>query len=67
MKTYFKYEGLIKSKEAVEAIAAPVALGPFCGFGSVKYLVIDYQFKLKQKMVRYLKMTWQIGLLPDTW
>ena len=36
MKTYFKYEGLIKSKEAAEAIAAPVALGPFCGFGSVK-------------------------------
>ena len=27
MKTYFKYEGLIKSKEAAEAIAAPVALG----------------------------------------
>ena len=36
MKTYFKYEGLIKSKEAAEAIAAPVALGPFCGFGSVR-------------------------------
>ena len=27
---------MIKSKEAAEAIAAPVALGPFCGFGSVK-------------------------------
>lgn len=36
MKTYFKYEGLIKSKEAAEAIAAPIALGPFCGFGSAK-------------------------------
>lgn len=34
MKTYFKYEGIIKSKEAAEAIAAPSALGPFCGFGS---------------------------------
>lgn len=34
MKTYFKYEGIIKSKEAAEAIAAPNGLGPFCGFGS---------------------------------
>ena len=34
MKTYFKYEGIIKSKEAAEAIAAPSGLGPFCGFGS---------------------------------
>ena len=42
MKTYFKYEGLIKSKEAAEAIAAPVALGPFCGFGSVKVKLATY-------------------------
>lgn len=34
MKTYFRYEGIIKSKEAAEAIAAPIGLGPFCGFGS---------------------------------
>lgn len=34
MKTYFDYEGIIKSKDAAEAIAAPVGIGPFCGFGS---------------------------------
>lgn len=34
MKTYFDYEGIIKSKDAAEAIAAPVGMGPFCGFGS---------------------------------
>lgn len=34
MKTYFDYESVIKSKDAVEAIAAPIGVGPFCGFGS---------------------------------
>lgn len=34
MKTYFDYEGIIKSKDAAEAIAAPIGIGPFCGFGS---------------------------------
>lgn len=34
MKTYFDYEGVIKSKDAAEAIAAPAGIGPFCGFGS---------------------------------
>lgn len=34
MKTYFDYESIIKSKDAAEAIAAPVGIGPFCGFGS---------------------------------
>lgn len=34
MKTYFDYEGIIKSKDAAEAIAAPIGMGPFCGFGS---------------------------------
>lgn len=34
MKTYFDYEGIIKSKDTAEAIAAPVGIGPFCGFGS---------------------------------
>lgn len=34
MKTYFDYESIIKSKDAAEAIASPVGLGPFCGFGS---------------------------------
>lgn len=34
MKTYFDYESVIKSKDAVEAIAAPMGVGPFCGFGS---------------------------------
>lgn len=34
MKTYFDYEGIIKSKDAAEAIAAPMGIGPFCGFGS---------------------------------
>lgn len=34
MKTYFDYESIIKSKDAAEAIAAPIGIGPFCGFGS---------------------------------
>lgn len=34
MKTYFNYESIIKSKDAAEAIASPIGLGPFCGFGS---------------------------------
>lgn len=34
MKTYFNYEGQISSKEAAEAIAFPIGLGPFMGFGS---------------------------------
>ncbi len=34
MKNYFNYEAQIKSKEASEAIASPVGIGPFCGFGS---------------------------------
>lgn len=34
MKTYFDYESIIKSKDAAEAIAAPLGIGPFCGFGS---------------------------------
>ena len=34
MKTYFDYEGIIKSKDAAEAIAAPIGKGPLCGFGS---------------------------------
>lgn len=34
MKTYFNYESSIKSKDAAEAIASPIGLGPFCGFGS---------------------------------
>lgn len=34
MKTYFDYEGIIKSKDVAEAIAAPIGIGPFCGFGS---------------------------------
>lgn len=29
MKTYFDYEGIIKSKDAAEAIAAPVGIGHF--------------------------------------
>lgn len=34
MKTYFNYEGQIKSKEVAEAIAFPIGMGPFMGFGS---------------------------------
>lgn len=34
MKTYFNYEAQIKSRDAAEAIASPIGLGPFCGFGS---------------------------------
>lgn len=36
MKTYFNYEGQIKSKEVSEAIAFPIGMGPFMGFGSAK-------------------------------
>lgn len=36
MKTYFTYEGQIGSKEVAEAIAFPVGLGPFMGFGSAQ-------------------------------
>lgn len=32
MKTYFNYESIIKSKDAGEAIAAPLGVGAFCGF-----------------------------------
>lgn len=38
MKTYFDYESIIKSKDAAEAIAAPLGIGPFCGFGSAVIL-----------------------------
>lgn len=34
MKTYFNYEGQINSKEVAEAIAFPIGIGPFMGFGS---------------------------------
>lgn len=34
MKTYFNYEGQIGSKEVAEAIAFPIGIGPFMGFGS---------------------------------
>lgn len=34
MKTYFNYEGQINSREVAEAIAFPVGIGPFLGFGS---------------------------------
>lgn len=37
MKTYFNYEAEIKSKDTAEAIASPIGLGPFCGFGSATY------------------------------
>lgn len=36
MKTYFNYEGQINSKDVAEAIAFPIGLGPFMGFGSSK-------------------------------
>lgn len=36
MKTYFNYEGQINSKEAAEAIAFPIGIGPFMGFGSAE-------------------------------
>ena len=46
MKTYSKYEGLIKSKEAAEAIAAPVAL---C-------LLYDgfFSFAVVRQIIRYI-------------
>ena len=34
MKTYFNYEGTIRSKEVAEAIGFPSGMGPFMGFGS---------------------------------
>lgn len=34
MKTYFNYEGQINSREVAEAIAFPIGIGPFLGFGS---------------------------------
>lgn len=37
MKTYFNYESIIRSGEAAEAIASPIGIGPFCGFGSATY------------------------------
>ena len=37
MKTYFNYESTIRSGEAAEAIASPIGIGPFCGFGSAEY------------------------------
>lgn len=36
MKTYFNYEGQINSKDVAEAIAFPIGIGPFMGFGSSK-------------------------------
>lgn len=33
MKTYFNYESLVSSRGAAEAIASPIGIGPFCGFG----------------------------------
>lgn len=56
MKTYFKYEGIIKSKEAAEAIAAPSGLGPFCGFGSATIMVINWLFLLREFPVVNLLM-----------
>lgn len=38
MKTYFNYEGQINSKEVAEAIAFPIGIGPFMGFGSGKIM-----------------------------
>ena len=78
MKTYFKYEGIIKSKEAAEAIAAPSGLGPFCGFGSAsisgnKLLVSPqgvsgskYANIIKDRiMARYMAKASEDGELPD--
>lgn len=78
MKTYFKYEGIIKSKEAAEAIAAPSGLGPFCGFGSATInsnkLVISpkgvsgskYEKVINDRIIaRYLAKDPQDGELPD--
>ena len=78
MKTYFKYEGIIKSKEAAEAIAAPSGLGPFCGFGSASIngnrLVVSpqgvsgskYANIIKDKvMARYMAKASEDGELPS--
>lgn len=78
MKTYFKYEGIIKSKEAAEAIAAPSGLGPFCGFGSASIngnkLVVSpqgvsgskYANIIKDRiMARYMAKASEDGELPD--
>lgn len=78
MKTYFKYEGIIKSKEAAEAIAAPSGLGPFCGFGSATIngnkLVVSpqgvagskYANVIKDRiMARYMAKASEDGELPD--
>lgn len=78
MKTYFKYEGIIKSKEAAEAIAAPSGLGPFCGFGSANIngnqLVISPQGSTSNKyanvikdkiLARYMTKVAEDGELPD--
>ena len=78
MKTYFKYEGIIKSKEAAEAIAAPSGLGPFCGFGSATIngnrLTVSpqgvsgskYANVIKDRiMARYMAKASEDGELPD--
>lgn len=78
MKTYFKYEGIIKSKEAAEAIAAPSGLGPFCGFGSATIngnkLVVSPQGVSGSKFAnvikdritaRYMSKDSEDGELPD--
>ena len=78
MKTYFKYEGIIKSKEAAEAIAAPSGLGPFCGFGSASIrgnrLVVSpqgvsgskYANIIKDRIIaRYMAKASEDGELPD--
>ena len=78
MKTYFKYEGIIKSKEAAEAIAAPSGLGPFCGFGSATIngnkLVVSpqgvagskYANVIKDRITaRYMAKASEDGELPD--
>lgn len=78
MKTYFKYEGIIKSKEAAEAIAVSVGLGPFCGFGSATIsnnkLIVSpqgvsgnrYANIVKDKILaRYLTKSPEDGELPD--
>ena len=78
MKTYFKYEGIIKSKEAAEAIAAPSGLGPFCGFGSATIngnkLTVSpqgvsgskYANVIKDRILaRYMAKDSEDGELPD--
>lgn len=80
MKTYFQYEGIIKSKDVVEGIASPLGVGPFCGFGSVtiegNVLKVHAQgadnspFKndiLDRINSRYLKKNVNDGEYPDVW